>query len=167
MLKTFDKFFNINEKLNLTDITKQDFIYDLHSADEDYTDVLVKYFNLNKYYIEIEDAKNHLFNLNDIEGDILNNNRVKFKAVVFKDFDMNVIKNNMVKWCLNTYYEKVSETIEILGIQVNPVNFINKTELKYTFENNITMDEVIKTISELYEFNYGGTLDGYYIWSKK
>jgi hypothetical protein len=164
---TFDKYFKINETLNLTDIEQTDFIYDLHSADEDYTDVLVKYFNINKTYIEIEDAKKHLFKLNDIEGDILNNNRVKFSAIVFKDYDVNVIKNNMVKYCLNKYYEKVSQTIDILGIQVNPVNFINKTELKYTFENNITVEEVIKTISLLYSYNYGGVLDGYYIWSKK
>ena len=167
MLRNFDEYFKLNENLKLTDVELKDFIYDLHSADEDYTDILSKFFNLNKTYIEIEDAKNHLVKLNDIEGDILNNNRVIFKAIIFSEYDLSVIKNNIVKWCINKYYDSLPEVIEVLGIKLGPISFINKEQLKYTLDNNITQDSAIKTISELSGFNYNGINNGYFIWSKK
>ena len=164
MVKTWNKYF---ESLVIPQLKLDEFIVGLTPASKTQKSILSVYFNTFENYIDIDDPKKHIFKINDLTGDILNNGRVQFNAMIFSKLDLeNVIRNNIVNLSMNEFYYNLPNNINIFGIDIKPISFINKDDLKFTFENMLTLEELERIITSTSGFNYLGEYNGFYIWRK-
>lgn len=164
-MRNWEQYF---ESIIIPGIKIDEFITDIAKADNGYKNVLASFYNTHEDYIDIEDAEKHIFKINDLTGDILNNNRVAFNVMVFEENQLEEkIKENITLLSMQEFYSNLPNMINIYGIDIKPISFINKEDLEYTIENAITIQETIRIISQSSGYQYEGEKDGYHIWSKK
>jgi len=164
MIRTWNKFF---ESLIIPGLKVDEFLVGIEPANKGHKSVLSVYFNTYENYVDIDDARKHIFKINDLTGDILNNGRVQFNAMVFGKQELEtVVRNNIVNLSMNEFYSNLPNNINIFGIDVKPVSFINKDDLKFTFENLLSIDEIERIITSVSGYSYVGERDNYYIWRR-
>lgn len=129
--------------------------------------VLMSYFKTYIDYIDIVDKKTHIFKIYDMKGDVLNNNRVSFDVCIFEVGDMERIKNNLIEYSVSEYYKLMPNNINIFGIDLNPTSFINNDDLKDVFDKLFTLEETVKIITNIINYNFEEKYNDFYIWSKK
>lgn len=164
MVKTWNNFF---ESLNIPSLKMDELIQGITSAGKSHKNILSMYFNTYENYVDIDNDLKHTFKINDLTGDILNNGRVQFFAMIFGKQEIeHIIKNNIVNISMNEFYSNLPNNINIFGIDIKPISFINKEDLRFTFENILTMDELQRIITYVSGYSYVGEKDGYLIWKK-
>ena len=164
-MRNWEQYF---ESIVIPGIKIDEFINDIEPANNAYKNILAGFYNTYETYIDIEDANKHIFKINDLTGDILNNNRVSFTAMVFEENQLEEkIKENIILLSMQEFYSNLPNMINIYGIDIKPISFINKEDLEYTIDNAITIQETIRIITQSSGNKYEGEKDGYHIWSKK
>lgn len=164
-MKNWKQYF---ESIVIPGIKIDEFISGVKKASDSYKNVLAGFYNTYENYIDIQDYEKHIFKINDLTGDILNNNRVAFNVMIFEENQLdNVIKNNIVLLSIKEFYSNLPNMVNIYGIDIKPISYINKDDLEYTFKEVISKDEIIRILSQSSGYKYEGNKDGYYIWSKK
>jgi len=128
---------------------------------------LVTYFKTYLEYIDLTDKTKHIFRINDMTGDILNNNRTSFDAIIFDQFDIQQIKTNIIDYSVGEFYTTLPETVDVFGISMKPSSFVNKEELKNVFDGQITDQVTIDIISSVTGFKFMKKLNDFYIWSNQ
>ena len=129
--------------------------------------VLVTYFKTYIEYIDLIDKEKHMFKVNDMTGDVLNNNRISFEVIIFDKSDLMTIKQNMIKYSISEFYSTLPATVNVFGIDMKPSSFINKEELNTVFDAQITNQVVADTIGGVSGFNFEKKFNDFYIWSNK
>jgi len=129
--------------------------------------VLVTYFKTYIEYIDLTDKEKHIFRVNDMTGDVLNNNRVSFDVIVYDKSDLMTIKQNMIKFSVSEFYSTLPATVNVFGIDMKPSSFINKEELNVVFEAQITNQVIADTISGVSGFRFDKKFNDFYIWTNK
>ena len=165
-IKKYTEYDPINE-FQIPNVKLDEFLYNIAFTGKKHKNALLSHFNTFDQYVDLIDKKKHMFKVNDLSGDILNSERVVFKAIVFDKNDVENIKENIVTFALSEFYTDIPDMIDIFGIKTKPITFIDKEAVKITFEQIITFDQTLTIISELSTFKYEGELDGFYIWSNK
>lgn len=164
-MKNWKQYF---ESIIIPGIKIDEFIKDINIANNSYKNVLSSFYNTYENYIDIIDKEKHIFKINDLTGDILNNNRVSFNVMVFEENQLlETIKENITLLSMQEFYSNLPNMINIYGIDIKPISFINKEDLEFTFKESITIKEIIRILSQASNYKYEGSKDGYYIWSKK
>jgi len=164
-MKNWEQYF---ESIVIPGIKVSEFLTEIEPADDSYKNIIASFFNTYEDYIDLEDSKNHIFKVNDLTGDILNNNRVAFNVMVLEENQMNEkIKENLVLLSMQELYSNLPNMLNIYGIDIKPISFINKEDLNYTFENMFTRQEIIRILSQSSNYKYEGEKDGFNIWSNK
>lgn len=164
-MKNWEKYF---ESILIPGVKINQLTSGINKVDKNYKIILSRFYNTYENYIDIEDEYNHIFKINDLTGDILNNNRVVFNSMVFEENQIEEkIKYNIVLLSLQEFYSNLPNMINIYGIDIKPISFINKDDLEYTFSESLTKSEIIRIITESSGYKYDGLLDGYHIWSKR
>ena len=128
---------------------------------------LMNYYKTYVEYVDLVDKKKHVFKINDISGDILNSTRVTFDVIVFQDNDILIIKNNIIRYAINEFYDQLPEMLDIFGIQIKPLGFIDKSALKTTFEGAIADETALDVIGKITGFEYEKKYESFHIWVKK
>lgn len=165
-IKKYTEFDIINE-FQIPNVKIDEFLYNIKLAGKSHKGVLLTHYNTFEQYVDLIDKKKHIFKVNDLSGDILNSERVVFKSIVFDKNDIENIKENIITYALSDFYSDMPDMLDIFGIQIKPIAFIDKDAVKTTFEQIITFDQTLTIISELSKFTYEGELNGFYIWSDK
>lgn len=165
-IKKYTEFDPINE-FKIPNVKLEEFLYNIKFAGKSHINALLSHYNTFEQYVDLIDKKKHMFKVNDLTGDILNSERVVFKSIVFDKNDVDNIKENVVTYALSDFYTDIPDMLDIFGIQIKPITFIDKDAVKTTFEQIITFDQTITIIAELSKFTYEGELNGFYIWSDK
>jgi len=129
--------------------------------------VLVTYFKTYIEYIDLTDKQKHMFRVNDMTGDVLNNNRISFDVIIFDKSDLMTIKNNMIKYSISEFYSTLPGTVNVFGIDMKPSSFINKEELNTVFDAQITNQVVADTIAGVTGFKFEKKFNDFYIWTNK
>ena len=129
--------------------------------------MLVDYYKTYDQYIDLTDKKKHQYKINDLTGDILGTERVVFKAFIFDKEDVENIRENLVTYALSDFYTEIPDSLNVFGIILKPLSFIDKEAVKYTFQQTITFDTTLNVISTLGDMTYENEFNGYYIWSDK
>jgi hypothetical protein len=164
MLRTWNKYF---ESLMIPGLKIDDFLSGLEPAGKAHKNILSIFFNTYENYVDTDDPQKHIFKVNDLTGDILNNGRVQFKAMVFGKKELEgVIRNNIVNKSLEEFYSNFPNKLNIFGVELKPLSFINTEELQYTFENLLTIEELKRIITGVSGYSFAGMRDGYFIWRK-
>lgn len=164
MIRNWTQYF---ESLMIPSLKLDEFLGGLEPAGKAHKNILSIYFNTYENYVDIDDAQKHVFKVNDLTGDILNNGRVQFSALIYGQQELeSVIRNNIVNLSMNEFYSNLPNNINIFGIDIKPVSFINKEDLKFSFENLLTLDELKRIITAASGYSFVGEKDGYFIWRK-
>jgi hypothetical protein len=129
--------------------------------------VLTATYKVPQDYIDLNSRRLHHYKVNDLSGDVMGNARVTFDAYVF---DLNEIKNlnqNIIDYCVDDFMNQLPEMLNVFGVQISPVSFIDMKELEKTFEMTVTFDETVRIIGELLQMPLDMKIDNFWIWSNK
>jgi len=162
----YTEWSSLNE-FQIPNVRLDEFLYNIKIAGPKYVKILIQYYKSYAQYIDLFDKKKHQYSVNDITGDILGNERVKFKVIIFDKDDIDNIRNNFVTFSLSEFYSELPESLNIFGIDLKPKSFLDKDLVKYTFEQTITFDTSLNIVTQLSDMTYEGEHQGYYIWSDK
>jgi len=164
MIKNYIKYF---ESLMIPGLKIDEFIAGIDAAGKAHKNILSIFFNTYENYIDIDDPAKHIFKVNDLTGDVLGNGRVQFNAMVFAKNELEgVIRNNIVNLAMNEFYGNLPNNLNIFGIDIKPISFIHKDDLKFSFENLLTIDELKRIVTSVSGYIFSGERDGYFIWRK-
>lgn len=169
-VKGFDQFFNKLEPLNEMKIPvmKIDELLDsVSNARSSHKYVIAALYKIPQDYIDFTNKKKHHFKVNDMRGDVLGNSRVVFDVYVFDDNDIITINDNIIDYCVEDFMNQLPENLNVFGINISPMSFIDKEELKKTFEMTINLEETKRIIGEILDFEYEMKIDNFHIWSNK
>ena len=154
-------------EFQIPNVKLDEFLYNTKIAGTKYTKVLTNYYKTYIQYIELVNKKLHEYKINDISGDILGTENIVFKCMIFDKEDIENIRENVVTHSLSEFYREIPDSLNIFGLTIKPLSFINKDTLKSTFQQNITFDTTLNIISTLSNMTYENEFSGYYIWSDK
>jgi len=171
-VKNFDKYFeNQMQKLyeiKLPTIRMEEILDDVTQVTNDtLKKVLVSYYKTYDDYIDLTDKKKHLFKVNDMVGDIMNNNRVSFDVCIFDKQDIDRIKTNLIDFSIGEFYASLPSSLNIFGIDMKPASFINKEELKAVFDGVFVPQEIVDVITGILNYKFDGQFNDFFIWSNK
>jgi hypothetical protein len=162
----FTEWKSLNE-FQIPNIKLDEFFYNIKLAGPKYTKMLIDYYKTYEQYIDIMDKRKHLYKVNDMSGDILGTERVVFKCYIFDKEDIENIRENLVTFAMSEFYGDIPDSLNIFGIKVKPLTFIDKDAVKFAFQQTITFDTTLNVISTLGNMTYENEYNGYYIWSDK
>jgi len=162
----FTEWNSLNE-FQIPNVKLEEFFYNIKLAGTKYTKTLVDYYKSYDQYIDLLDKRKHQYKINDMSGDILGTENVVFKCFIFDKEDIENIRENLVTFALSEFYSDIPDSLNVFGIMMKPLSFINKEDVKYSFQQTITFDTTLNVISTLSEMTYENEFNGYYIWSDK
>lgn len=162
----FTKWNNIRE-FKIPNVRLEDFLYNTKNAGPKSTKIIAQYYKAHEDYVDLVDKKKHLYNVSDLTGDILGNERVKFKCMIFDKEDIEKIQENFVDYAYSDFWKEIPEMLNIFGISISPRSYFKKDDVKFTFKETITFDTVLNVVGELSEMIFEGEVQGFYIWSTK
>lgn len=162
----FTEWRSLNE-FQIPNVKLEEFFYNIKLAGTKYTKTLVDYYKTYEQYVDLLDKKKHQYKINDLTGDILGTERVVFKCFIFDKEDIENIRENLVTYAMSEFYSELPDSIDVFGIKMKPLSFIDKEGVKFSFEQTITFDTTLNVISTLGGMIYENEFNGYYIWSDK
>lgn len=165
-IKKYTEFDQIFE-FQIPNVKLEEFLYNIKLANKNHKATILTKYRTFDQYVDLLDKKKHLFKINDLSGDILNSERVVFKCYIFDKEDIELIKDNIITFSMSEFYSDIPDSLDIFGIKMKPIAFMDKDAVKTTFEQTITFDQTITIISDLSKFKYEGELNGNFIWSDK
>ena len=162
----FTEWSTLNE-FQIPNVKLDEFFYNIKLSGPKYTKTIVEYYKSYEQYIDLTDKRKHQYKINDLSGDILGTERVVFNASIFDKEDIENIRENIVTYALSEFYHDIPDSVDIFGIKLKPLTFIDKEGVKYALQQTITFDTTLNVISTLGEMTYENEYNGYYIWSTK
>jgi len=154
-------------KVNTPGLKLDEITNDVSYASNIHKKVLVTYFKTNIQYIDLLDKKKHIFKINDITGDIMNNNRAFFNAMIFDDNEIKSVRDNVLYYAMGDFYAGLPDMLNVFGIEMKPLSYIDKEELKYVFEQHISFDETVNIMTNISKFKYLGKIQEFHVWTDK
>ena len=154
-------------EFQIPNVKLEEFFYNIKLAGPKYKKSLIDYYKSYDQYIDLMDKKKHQYKVNDMSGDILGSERVVFKCFIFDKEDIENIRENLVTFALSEFYSALPDSLDVFGIMMKPLSFIDKEGVKYSFQQTITFDTTLNVISTLGEMTYENEFNGYHIWSDK
>jgi hypothetical protein len=165
MVKNWKQF---NESFNIPGVRIEEITVGLKPADKGHKAMIASYFNTFENYIDDEDPQKHIYKINDLTGDVLNSGRVQFRVLILGKQEIEeTVKNNICNLSISEFYQSLPTTLNIYGINLKPISFINKEDLKGTFDGMLVIDELVKIITMISNFQFKTEKEGYYMWTKK
>jgi hypothetical protein len=162
-IKNFNEY-SLNENFYIPNVKLSHFLNGVKPITESNIKAVETYYKTYRQYIDIVDKDKHLLKVNDVTGDIMNNNRVIMQVYTFNESEIEVIRTNIVNYCITTFYSELPQEITVFGAVISPMYVINREDLKKIIESKITNDLTVKIISVITGFSYAGVQDKFYIW---
>jgi len=162
----FTEWNSLNE-FQIPNVKLDEFFYNIKIAGTKYTKTLTDYYKTYDQYIDLTNKRKHEYKINDLSGDILGTERVVFNCSIFDKEDIENIRENLVTFAISEFYSDIPDSLNVFGIMMKPLSFIDKESVKYSFQQTITFDTTLNVISTLGEMTYENEFNGYYIWSNK
>ncbi len=156
----------INENFYIPNVKIDSFLGNVETASNKHVLAIEAKYKTFKQYINIDDKKKHIFKVNDVTGDLLNNNRVIMYLHCFHSYEIDKIRDNIISYCVSTFYSELPQQITIFGAVITPAILIDKDSLKKIFASKITKEATVKIISVMTGYAYDGVQDEFYMWRK-
>lgn len=156
----------INENFFIPNVKLDDFLANVEAASKKHMLAIESKYNTYLQYISIDDKRKHIFKVNDITGDLLNNNRVIMYVHCFHDSDVDQIRENIVSYYIASFYSELPQQVTIFGATISPMLLVDRDSLKKIFESKITKDATVKIISVISGYAYDSVQGDFYMWRK-
>lgn len=161
----FSEFENQNEAIDYSDLSAEYLFNDIGFANDD-MDILAQFFKTKEDYIEVKDENYCVYTITDFKTDILKNNRVKMDVLLLANFQLEKMKENVVRKILAGIYKQIPQDVEYMGILVKPHTILDKEKLKESI-NTIVDKNIVSIVSNVTKYDYVQEYgDGYHIWKK-
>jgi len=155
----------LNESINLNNINIDELYSDVNHSDED-MDIIASHFNTRKDYIKSKNPKYNTYTVTDFKLDVLDNNRTSFDVLLLDEYQINTMKDNIVKNLISGIYSVIPQDIEYNGIKIKLHSVIDKQGIKESTKTMITEKEIIELVSDLTKYIYDNKYGNYHIWKK-
>lgn len=166
-IQKFDSFLNENNSLQLPDDLTIEYLFtDVNYSDDD-MDILSTFFKTNKEFIEPSNPQYCVYSVQDFKTDISKNNRTKYDVLLLADFQIEKIKDNLVKKILSELISQIPVDVSYMGILVKPHTVLDKEKINNAIKNIYTEDKMNKLITHITGFRYIDKVDQYFIWKKQ
>lgn len=162
----FNEYLNENYIIPNEDLTIEYLFNDIEYSEED-KDIIASYFKTKEDYIESSDPKYCVYSVVDFKADVLKNNRVSFNVLILSDYQIEKMKNSIIRKVINGVFSEIPDTIDYMGIRVKPHTMMDKGVLKESVEKLVTTQEVINILNTLTKYNYVDKYSNYYLWKKE
>jgi hypothetical protein len=97
----------------------------------------------------------------------LKNNRVSLDAMILSEFQINKMKENVVKKIISGIFTQIPEQIDYMGIRIKPHTLMDKGKLKESVEKLIGTQEVLNLVTKISGYTFANKYgEDYYIWKK-
>lgn len=160
------KFNNfLNESLNFDDITI-DYLYNDVNHTTEEMDIIATHFNTRKEYIKSKNPKYNTYTVTDFKTDVLNNSRTSFDVLILDVYQINTMKENLVKHIISGIYSNIPQEVEYMGVKIKLHSVIDKQSIKDSIKSMITEKEILDLISKLTQYVYDNKYGNCYIWKK-
>jgi HEPN domain-containing protein len=155
----------INENIKLDDIDiKLDYLFnDIGHSSED-KDILADYFDTRPDYIESKNDKYFVYNITDFKTNISKNNRIASDAILLADFQIEKMKQNVIKKIISEIYSKIPDEIEYLGIVIKTHTLLNKDKLRESIKKIVKDQDILDIVTKLTNYKFSEKYGDYYIW---
>ena len=159
----FDDY--INESIKLDDIDIQlDYLFnDIGHSSED-KDILADFYDTRPDYIESKNDKYFTYSITDFKSNISKNNRVASDALLLADFQIEKMKQNVIKKIISEIYSKIPDEIEYLGIVIKTHTLLNKDKLRESIKKIVKDQDVLDIVTKLTNYKFAEKFGDYYIW---
>lgn len=155
----------LNESINLNNISIDELYSDVNYSDED-MDIIASHFNTRKDYIKSKNPKYNTYTVTDFKLDVLDNNRTSFDVLLLDEYQINTMKDNIVKNLISGIYSVIPQDIEYNGIKIKLHSVIDKQGIKESIKTMVTEKEIIELVSDLTKYVYDNKYGNYHIWKK-
>lgn len=155
----------LNESVSLDEINIDQLYSDINYSDED-MDIIASHFNTRKEYIKSKNPKYNTYTVTDFKTDVLDNNRTSFDVLLLDVYQVNTMKDNIVKNLISGVYSTIPQDIEYKGIKIKLHSVIDKQGIKDSIKSMITEKDIIDLVSNLTKYVYDNKYGNYYIWKK-
>lgn len=155
----------INESIKLDDIDIQlDYLFnDIGHSSED-KDILADYYDTRPDYIESKNDKYFVYSITDFKSNISKNNRIASDAILLADFQIEKMKQNIIKKIISEIYSKIPDEVEYLGIVIKLHTLLNKDKLKESIKKIVKDQDVLDIVTKLTNYKFAEKYGDYYIW---
>jgi hypothetical protein len=161
----FNEYLTENIITTDEDMTVEYLFNDIGYSEED-KDILSSIFNTKTEYIESKDAQYCVYSVTDFKADVLKNNRVSFDVLILAYFQIEKMKENIVKKIVSGLFSKISEEIDYMGIRIKPHTLMDKDKLKESVKKLVNTEEVLNMVTKLTSYTFDNKYNDYYIWKK-
>ena len=155
----------LNESINLNNINIDELYSDVNHSDED-MDIIASHFNTRKDYIKSKNPKYNTYTVTDFKLYVLDNNRTSFDVLLLDEYQINTMKDNIVKNLISGIYSVIPQDIEYNGIKIKLHSVIDKQGIKESIKTMVTEKEIIELVSDLTKYVYDNKYGNYHIWKK-
>jgi hypothetical protein len=165
-MKKFNNFKPLNE-ITLPTLKIDEILDDVPTSTSLMKNVLATYYKTYEEYIDIVDKNKHIYKIYDLSGEIMNNNRSYFNSCIFEKQDIHKIKQNIIDYSIGEFHYNLPNNLNIFGIDLKPSSFINKEDLKMSFDNTITIQDTLNIIGNILGYERMEQFNDFYIWTSK
>ena len=166
-IQKFGNFINENNQIQLPeDVTIEYLFTDVNYSDND-MDILATYFKTNKEFISSSNPQYCVYSIQDFKTDISKNNRTKSDVLILADFQIEKIKDNLVKKIISELISQIPTDVSYMNILVKPHSVLDKDKIKKSIENIYTLEKMINLISHMTKFKYIDKTGQHFIWKKQ
>lgn len=171
-IQRFSNYIN-DDKLNENtqfvipeDITHEYLFTDVNYSDND-MDILSAFFNTNKEFITSTNPQYCVYSIQDFKTDISKNNRTKSDVLILTDFQIEKIKDNLVKKIVSELIGQIPTDISYMNILVKPHTVLDKDKISESIKNIYTLEKMIELITFITKYRYVDKTGQHFIWKKQ
>lgn len=161
----YSQFEMNNEAVDYKDITAEYLFNDIGYANDD-VDILASFFKTKEDYIEVKNQDYCIYSVTDFKTDITQNNRVRTEVLILADFQLEKMKENVVRKILSGIYSQIPQDVQFMGVLVKPHTIMDKAKLKESV--GIIVDKnILNIVSSVTKYEYVQQYgENYHIWKK-
>jgi hypothetical protein len=166
-VKRFSQFLNESAIVIEEDDITPEYLFDGLEYSEEDKDLLASFFKTKSEYVDSKNPKYSVYSITDFQADVLKNNRISFDAMILSKFQLNKMKENIIKKIVSGIFTQIPEQIDYMGIRIKPHTLMDKTKLKESVEKLVTVKEVMNLVTKISKFTYVNKYgEDRYIWKK-
>lgn len=161
----YTEFEDLNESIDYSNLNVS-YLFDNIGYATDDMDILASYFNTSPDYIEVKNKDYCLYEVTDFRTNVSRNNRTRTTVLLLADFQMEHMRDNVIRKVLNGVYEKIPVEVEYMGILVKPHTILNKETLKESVKP-IVDKNIVDIVSGVTGYKFQEKYGNFYIWKKE
>lgn len=166
-IQKFGNYIKENNAFIIPEDLSIEYLFNDVNYSEDDMDILATFFNTNKEFITSTDSQYCVYSVQDFKTDISKNNRTKSDVLILADFQIEKIKDNLVKKIVSEIIGQIPTDVSYMGILVKPHSVLDKDKIIESVKNIYSLEKMIALITQMTKYRYVDKTGQHFIWKKQ